>query len=137
MSAKLSLRIAAVLILLHAFGHTFGTLGWKKAPNAQVGNVINDMQNIHFQFMGRQVSFANFYEGYGISMIFVLLLVAALLWHFSYSIQAKPIAFLTIFLLLLAFTEYVYFFSFAAAFSLLAGVCAGLSLLQKSKKATP
>ncbi|MHA4808459.1 LIC_13387 family protein [Flavitalea flava] len=131
MKPKLLLRIAAALMLLHTIGHSIGALSWKKAPNAQIGNVIGAMQNQHFEFMGRQVSFGGFYEGYVISMIFVLLLITVLLTLVSNNPQYPMVAALSVFLILLAITEYIYFFPFAAAFSLLAGLCAGFTLFKK------
>ncbi len=128
MKAKLLLRIAAVLMLLHAIGHTMGALGWKKAPNNAIAQVISGMQNNHFNFMGRSSSLAGFYEGYGVSMILVLLFVSILLWLLSAS-PAKPLVMLTgLFLVGLATVEFIYFFPFAAAFSLVAGLGALMAL---------
>jgi len=115
-------------MLLHAIGHSFGALGWKKAPNEVIGRVIHAMQSNHFAFMGRSVSFGSFYEGYGITMIFVLLLISWLLWLLSYDtnslLTARLLVAISIFLFLLVVSEYVYFFPFAALFTLLAGICA-------------
>lgn len=122
MKAKVLLRIAAVLMLLHTLGHTMGALTWKEAPNARVGAVINGMQNEHFGFMGRSVSLGGFFDGYGFSMIGVLLLVSVLLWLLAVEPNRRFMLVLGLFLLFLAIIEFVYFFLFAAAFSLLAGV---------------
>jgi hypothetical protein len=130
MKNKLLLRIAAVLLFLHAIGHSFGAFNWKKAPNEAVGKVILGMQTVSFEFMGRTTFLASFYEGYGMIMIFVLLFVAVLLWQLSSVSQKALIAPVAVFLLLLAITEYIYFFPFAAAFSFLAGVCSGLTLFR-------
>jgi hypothetical protein len=122
MKAKVLLRIAAVLMLLHTLGHTMGALTWKEAPNASVGAVINGMQNEHFDFMGRSVSLGSFFDGYGFSMIGVLLLVSLLLWLLSVEPNRRFMLVLGLFLLSLAIIEFIYFFPLAAAFSLLAGV---------------
>ncbi|WP_448699548.1 hypothetical protein ACFGVR_21170 [Mucilaginibacter sp. AW1-3] len=135
MKSKLLLRIASILMLLHSIGHTFGALTWKEAPNAAVGQVITAMQSVHFPFMGRQVSFGLFFEGYGISMIFVLLLITILLWLLSNNPQPAFIVVLAIFLLLLGVTEYIYFFPFAAAFTLLSGICTGLTIFKTRQAA--
>jgi hypothetical protein len=132
MNAKLFLRIAAVVMLLHAVGHTMGALSWKKAPNTAVAQVINGMQNQHFDFMGRSASLADFYNGYGISMIFVLLLVSVLLWLLAANPVKNMLVTLGLFLLALAVCEYVYFFPFAAAFSLTAAICVWLARLKTS-----
>jgi hypothetical protein len=137
MKAKLLLRIAAVLMLLHTIGHTIGALTWKTAPNKAVEATISSMQNNHFEFMGRQATLASFYEGYGISMIGVLLLVTVLLWLAAAEtfnpLSAQLTVTLGIFLLFLAIAEYIYFFPFAALFSFLAGVCALIARFRFAK----
>jgi hypothetical protein len=77
---KIALRIAAILMLLHTAGHTVGALTWKNAPNAHVAAVVTGMEKEHFGFMGRSLTLASFFTGYGYSMIGVLLLVSVLLW---------------------------------------------------------
>jgi hypothetical protein len=119
---KLSLRIAAILMLLHTAGHTVGALTWKNAPNASVAAVVTGMENEHFDFMRRSLTLASFFSGYAYSMIGVLLLVSILLWILSTEPNKRLIAVLGIFLLFLAVIEFVYFFPFAAVFSLLAGI---------------
>lgn len=123
MRPKLLLRIAAALMLLHTFGHTMGALNWKKAPNVKVASVIKGMEDETFSFMGRQASLASFYSGYGLIMIFVLLLITILLWQLSRNPVRNMIAVLGIFLVALALCEYIYFFPFAAIVSLIAACC--------------
>ena len=122
MNAKLLLRVAAVIMLLHTMGHTMGALSWKQSPNPAVKAVVDAMLNNHFPFMGRAVSFGDFYAGYGYIMIGVLLLVAILLWILSGEPSSRFILALGLFLLFLGIIELIWFFPFAAAFSLLAGV---------------
>jgi hypothetical protein len=119
---KVALRIAAILMLLHTAGHTLGALTWRNAPNARVAAVVTGMENEHFDFMGRSLTMGSFFEGYGFSMIGVLLLVSVLLWLLSAEPNKCLIAVLGIFLLFLSFIEFIYFFPFAATFSLLAGI---------------
>jgi len=134
MKPRVLLRIAAVIMLLHTIGHTFGALSWKQAPDKATGLVITAMQANHFEFMGRRTSLAIFYEGYGILLIFVLLLVSILLWLLASEagnpLTVKLLIPLTAFLLLFAVAEYIYFFPFAAFFSGLAGIAALVSLIQ-------
>ncbi len=124
MKPKLLLRIAAVLTLLHTAGHTMGALGWKKAPDARVAAVITGMQNEHFNFMGRSLTLASFYEGYGFIMIGVFLTVGILLWMLSIEPVKRIIVLVGLFLIFLGIMELIYFFPFAAAFSLVAGIAA-------------
>src|SRR5258708_39676052 len=119
MKPKLLFRIASLLMVLHLIGHTFGALSWKNAPNDTIGRVITSMQTNHFEFMGRSVTLASFYEGYGFLMILVLLLISWLLWLLSGEtgsrLSARMLPLLAGFLLLMAIAEYIYFFPFAAA----------------------
>ncbi len=122
MKSKLLLRIAAIIMLLHTLGHTMGALTWKEAPNPAVKTVIDGMLNNRFNFMGRLASIGDFYAGYGYSMIGVLLLIAILLWLLSTEPSPRIIIALGLFLLFFGIIELIYFFPFAAAFSILAGI---------------
>ena len=127
MQPKLLLRIAATVILLHTIGHTFGALSWKKAPNATIARLISEMIDDRFDFMGRSVSVALFYEGYGILLIFVLILTSVCLWLIGDDVETRIAQRLLVafacFLLVVAITEFMYFFALAASFTLLADVC--------------
>jgi hypothetical protein len=129
---KLALRIAAILMLLHTAGHTMGALTWKNAPNARVAAVVTGMENEHFDFMGRSLTLASFFNGYGFIMIGILLLISILLWLLSSAPVRSMILLLGLFLVFMAIMEFIYFFAFAAAFSLLAGIST-LFAYQKSK----
>jgi uncharacterized membrane protein HdeD (DUF308 family) len=106
-------------MLLHTAGHTMGALSWKHAPNSRVAAVISAMQAEHFDFMGKSVSLGSFFEGYSFTMIGVLLLLSVMLWLVSDRKCTLPIG---LFLLFMGVIELIYFFPFAAAFSLLAGI---------------
>jgi len=60
MSATLLYRIASVLLLLFALGHTVGFLKFKP-PTAEGVAVRDAMTNVHFQVSGR----GGFYRGLG------------------------------------------------------------------------
>ncbi|MDP9047049.1 MAG: hypothetical protein M3N14_02870 [Bacteroidota bacterium] len=122
MRPKLLLRIAAVLMLLHTIGHTIGAFGSTAPPNARVGLVIRGMETEHFNFMGRTTTLAQFYNGYGIIMIFVLLLISIQLWLLASAVNKSLMLTMGVFLLITAVCEFVYFFPLAALFSLLSGV---------------
>ena len=122
MKAKTLLRTASILMLLHAAGHTVGALTWKEAPNARVATVIAGMQTEHFMFMGKSLTLASFFEGYGFGMIGVLLLISILLWLLSTAVNRSIVLVMGIFLIGFGINELIFFFPFAAAFSLLAGL---------------
>ena len=135
MKAKLLLRIAAVLMFLHTMGHTLGAFSWKTAPNPTVGLVIKGMETNHFDFMGRSVTLASFFDGYGFTMLLMLLFISILLWLLSAnsenSLSARLLPVFAVFLLSMGIIEYVYFFPFAAAFSVAAGLFTLASLFTK------
>src|ERR1700722_11729860 len=142
MQPKFLLRIAATFMLLHTIGHTFGALTWKNAPNATIARLISDMINDRFDFMGRSVSVALFFEGYGVIMIFVLILASICLWLIGDDVETRIAQRLLVvfacFLLVVAITEFMYFFALAASFTLLAGVCVFLATVQrKSQRVWP
>jgi hypothetical protein len=134
MKTSLLLRLSAILLFLHDVGHTFGALNWKHATDTTMAGIIAAMQNNHFMFMGRSASLAAFYDGYGISMIFMLLLLSVLLWMLAgdsgNAVTKKLLLPLTGFLGILAVLEYIYFFPFAALFTALAGVFAFFAILR-------
>lgn len=135
MRPKVFLRYAAVLMLLHTIGHSIGALGSSAPPNPGVGLVLRGMETEHFNFMGRTVTLAQFYNGYGIIMIFVLLMISIQLWLLSSAVNKEMVLTLAVFLLVLAVCEFIYFFPFAALFSLLSGIAAMLAYYKV--KATP
>jgi hypothetical protein len=132
---KTLLRVASLMMFLHTIGHTIGALTWKKDPASSIQQVVDDMISHKFIFMGALRSIGDFYEGYGMTMIFVLLLLAVLLWQLS-AISVKhpaPAARLLIpislSLLAIALIEFRYFFLLATALSLIAGLLSGWSAL--------
>ncbi|AYL96484.1 LIC_13387 family protein [Mucilaginibacter celer] len=134
MKPKVLLRIAAIFILLHTIGHTMGALTWTEPPTPKVGTVIIGMQTEHFDFMGRSVTLAAFFNGYGISMILVLLFAALQLWLLS-NIFSKPMMVLmSIFLAGLAIVEFIYFFPLPAILTGVAAVCTGFSVALHKQK---
>jgi hypothetical protein len=134
MKTTLLLRLSAILLFLHDVGHCFGALGWKHASDATMAGTIAAMQNNHFMFMGRSATLAAFYDGYGISMIFVLLVLSVWLWMLANDsgnpLTKKLLLPLTGFLGIMAVLEDIYFFPFAALFTALAGVLAFFALLR-------
>lgn len=135
MKPKFLLRIAATAMLLHTAGHTQGALTWQQAPNQKIAAVISGMQTEHFEFMGRSVTLAGFYMGYGITMIFVLLFIATILWMLSDN-PNKPITLaLALLLLAMGVSEYIYFFPLPAVLSLIAAICTGWAYFKIPLKA--
>src|SRR5471030_455161 len=80
MKPKLLLRIAAILILIHAVLHTIGFSGWKSDPDPAKRQVIQLMTGQKFPFMGVSRNVGEYYEGFGYACSIALLLIAFLLW---------------------------------------------------------
>jgi hypothetical protein len=134
MKAKIFLRIACVLILIHLLGHSLGHLQWDKPKDPKMKEVVDMMKSHRSEFMGASKSIANYYEGYSIILFFVFGMTIMILWSVSTFIESnKAIAVKILYpiaITYLAFgvVEYLYFFLFAASISFLAGVCVFLGI---------
>ena len=85
MSPTLLYRIAAVMFLFFAAGHTYGFLNFE-APTAEGRAVLESMNRVHFQGF----SYGGWYRGFGISATFSLLLSAYLAWHLGNLARTTP-----------------------------------------------
>ena len=134
------MRIASVIIFLHAIGHFLGVVNATKGETDEENMVIHAMTEHRFPVMGAVHSFADFLHGFGwIGEVF-LLMTAYLLW-FTGSLAAvqpaisrKLSAVLFISLLSQTILEIIYFFPVAYVLSLIATVLTGLSFLVLQKK---
>lgn len=89
MSATLFYRIAAVLFILFAAGHTFGFL--KFTPPTAEGIAVRDsMKNVHFHLGSRDYSYGGFYEGFGLYISAYMLFSAFLAWQLGSIAAATP-----------------------------------------------
>jgi hypothetical protein len=80
MSATLLYRIACVLLLLFAVGHTLGFLRFR--PQSPEGRAVREaMESVTFDFKGRSYSYGNFYRGFGLFVTAYLLFSAFLAWY--------------------------------------------------------
>lgn len=140
MKAKLILRIAAVIMLLHAMGHTVGVYTWNQPIDAHYGEVVNGMSNNKFVFMGATCTLGRFYEGFGYAATLAMLLMVGILWIVSGAtgqnneLVKKIVVLLSVILLFWGILELIYFFPFAASFSLIASVLGFYSLVAMNKE---
>jgi hypothetical protein len=115
MKRSLLIRIAAVLIFLHTVGHTFGVFG-SKPPTPAIARVLQDMEQNRFSFMGRSVSLAIFFEGYGVILIVALLFFSVVLWWLATQTEselgAKLLLLSFLYLTALALLEIIYRFPY-------------------------
>jgi hypothetical protein len=80
MKPKLLLRIASVIIFLHAIGHFLGVASVTKGETEEQNMVIHAMTDHRFPVMGAVHSFADFLHGFGWVGEVFLLLTAYLFW---------------------------------------------------------
>jgi len=81
MNAKLWLRISAIVSLLLAAGHTLGgRKSW--SPNGE-HPVLQQMRDVHFDVMGVNRSYYDFYMAFGYSLAVALFMQSILMWQLS------------------------------------------------------
>ena len=79
MKASLLYRIASILLLLFAIGHT---LGFRKVdPKWGVDSLVAAMRTTTFDAQGSSRSYWDFYTGFGLFVSVFLLFVAFLAWQ--------------------------------------------------------
>jgi hypothetical protein len=81
MNAKLWLRISAIVSLLLAVGHTLGgRKSW--SPNGE-NPVLQQMRDVHFDVMGVNRTYYDFYMAFGHSLSVALIMQSILMWQLS------------------------------------------------------
>lgn len=122
------LRVAAILILVHILGHSFGHMTWDTPEDPKLKEVVTAMKGYKADFMGANKSMGDYYNGYSL-MIFVLFALGmVMLWMISgfvneqRDIARKLLIPIGIAFIMFGVIEYLYFFPFAASMSFLAGV---------------
>jgi len=91
MNATLLYRIAAVVFVLFAAGHTYGFLSLRP-PSAEGRAVFDAMNTVHFEVGGRSYTYGAFYRGFGLSATASLILSAFLSWHLGQLARTSPAA---------------------------------------------
>ncbi len=89
MKATLLYRIASVLFIVFALGHTIGFLKFK--PSSPEGLAVLDaMNNTHFQSRGVTHTYGEIYTGFGLYATLYLLFSAFLAWYLGKLARANP-----------------------------------------------
>lgn len=91
MSATLLYRIAAIIFVLFAIGHTYGFLSLRP-PTEEGRAVLESMNTVHFDVGGRSFTYGGFYRGFGLSCTVSILLSAFLCWHLGELARSAPAA---------------------------------------------
>jgi hypothetical protein len=81
MTTTLLLRIASVISLLFAAGHTLG--GLKRWSPMGENDVLKAMTDVRFETMGANRSYLDFFMGFGWSRSVAMLLQTVLLWQMA------------------------------------------------------
>src|SRR5215467_11990955 len=96
-------RIASVLLLLFAALHTFGFR--EVDPRWGVDSLTSSMQSIHFDIMGTNRTYWDFFVGFGLFFTIFLVFTAALAWQLAgLSHESLPIMRGTAWALVICFT---------------------------------
>ena len=119
---RLLYRIAAVLIFLFALGHSIG-YPWS---DPQWGVDLHAVQSSHFNVLGSNRSYWDFYLGFGLFNSMFMLLAAVLAWQLG-NLPAASARFMS-WMLALCFAavtalSWMYFFIIPIVFSILITVC--------------
>jgi hypothetical protein len=84
-------RIASVLLVILAAGHTFWLLSFR--PTAPEGLAVwNAMNNVHFRVKGSSFSYGDIYAGFGLLITLNVLFSAFLAWHLGTVASSTPLA---------------------------------------------
>ena len=84
-------RIAAILYVLFAAGHTAGFLRF--VPPTTEGVAVRDaMFNTHFALHGGTFTYGGFYNGFGLSVSVYMLFSALVAWHLGALAKRDPAA---------------------------------------------
>jgi hypothetical protein len=88
MTTTLLLRIASVISLVFAAGHTLGGLQ-KWSPMGE-NEVLKAMTAVRFDTMGANRSYLDFFMGFGWSISVLMLLETVLLWQLASLASSDP-----------------------------------------------
>ena len=89
MRTTLLLRVASVISLLFAAGHTLG--GRKDWSPIGESEVLKAMGTVRFETMSVSRTYLDFYRGFGFTISVFLLLQAALLWQLATVARTEPL----------------------------------------------
>jgi hypothetical protein len=91
MKATVLYRIAAVLLIIFAAGHTIGFLKFR--PETPEGRaVFESMNSVHFKIGRGSFTYGGFYNGFGLFATLYLIFSAYLAWHLGALAGKNPSA---------------------------------------------
>ena len=140
MNATLLLRIASVIALLFALGHTSGG-PWTPSAEAGAASVVQAMKSVGFDAMGSNRSYWEFYFGFGASISIYMFAQAAFLWLLATLAKTQPVAVRPFVVVMLAsyaangFIAWRYFFVLPLVLSAVMVVCLAAALFASRTRA--
>jgi hypothetical protein len=127
MKAPVLFRIASVLLILFAVGHT---LGFRRVdPRWGVDSLVNQLRSTHFNVQGVSRTYWDFFTGFGFFVTILLLFAAIVSWQLgglpkeSLSAMSLTTWGLAICFLIVTFLSYQYFFMVPVIFSGAIAIC--------------
>jgi hypothetical protein len=133
-NTTLLLRIASVIALLFAVGHTMGS-PWTPTEELGPASVVEAMKSVSFDVMGSNRSYWEFYFGFGVSISVYMFAQAALLWLLAALAKTQSAAVRPFVVVLLAsyaangLVAWRYFFALPLVLSVIIVVCLSLALV--------
>jgi hypothetical protein len=89
MAATWLYRVASILFVLFALGHTYGFLSFR--PSSAEGRAVYEsMNSVHLVESGRSYTYGGFYRGFGLSATISMLFWAFLCWHLGELARTNP-----------------------------------------------
>ena len=127
MKAKILYRIAAVLLLLFAVGHTVGFT--QTDPSWGVDATVAAMKSVHFDMQGFNRTYYDFFFGFGLFVTVLQVFAALVAWQLGSlapetlpSMRLVTWGFAVCFACIL-FLSWRYFFAVPLVFSVLIEIC--------------
>ena len=139
MKPALLYRIAAVLLVLFAAGHTFGFL--QVDPEWHVDTLVQSMKTTHFDIAGSERTYWDFFVGFGLFVTVFQLFATIVAWQFG-GLPRETLAAMRVSLwafaltfAVIAFLSLRYFFIVPVVFSIVIFLClAGAAWLSGAKR---
>src|SRR5438046_10015605 len=133
MKASLLYRIASVLLILFAIGHT---LGFRRVdPRWKLDSIIVALRSTHFEVQGLNRTYWDFYVGFGLFVTVLLLFTAILTWQLGglpkdHLSEMRLVAWsLAACFVVVTFLSWKYFFIVPVIFSGVVAICLILAAL--------
>ena len=131
MKPSLLYRIASILLILFAVGHT---LGFRQVdPKWGIDSLIQSMRSVHFNVNGFERTYWDFFVGFGLFVTALMVLASVVAWQLG-GLPAETLARMRIsawaFVLCFAFVAFLswsYFFLVPVVFSIAILACLTLA----------